>query len=79
MSMEGMNTADKHTITLPNGKAMAITGTLKGTIERPTLVGTDDEGRRVEAVYDTVNGKLEIVSLTIDGEDQMAEEMDMAA
>ncbi len=78
MAFEGINAAEKHTVTLPDGKELTFTGVRKGTMERPTFAGTDDEGRKVEVIYDTINDKLEVVSMRIDGEEQMPE-MEMAA
>ena len=66
----GPKTTDTHTFTLPNGEKLAVTGTHTGTLEKPTITGVDSEGRDVQAVFDTVDGTLVLVSLTINGEAQ---------
>ena len=67
---EGRPTADTHTFTLPNGTEMAITGTRSGAVENPTINGTDDDGRAVEATFETINDQLVLVSFMINGEPQ---------
>ncbi len=70
---------EQHTVTLPSGESLNITGTRLGTIENPTIKGKDEQGRDVEVIMDTINGSLELVSMTIDGEEQDFRDMKMAA
>ena len=79
MAFEGINAAEKHGVILPDGTELSVTGVRKGTLENPTVVGTDSEGRKVEVIYDTINGKLEVISVTIDGEEQLPADLSMAA